>query len=234
MSDDGSGGSQPKVERMTDKYNLAGGDMPAELERRWSRDDPDKRSSIRELETYFNTAIVKSVLTDIGFAPSDYSAEEIYELLDDDDAPRDKRREIETWLEQHGYDPEEVTEDFVSFQTIYIYLRDIRGAESANQTKTPEEQREAAIDKVMSLKYRIEKTANNKLSSLRNAEILPDVEYNIRVSIEAECPKCHRRTPLVQLIKRGGCTCEEDVEADDDVDHRSDGGVASSSADQKC
>ena len=158
-------------------YGLDG--MAAELERRWTHEDDEKRSSVRELETEFNTAVVRSVFVDIGTAPPEYSAEEVYGLLSGD-GPAEDVAVVERWLEQHGYDPAAVADDFVSFQTIYNYLRDVRDAESPDTGATPEERREGAVEHLNNLRSRAERVSER----------------------------------IVQVIRRGGCVCRADGDAD--------------------
>lgn len=57
MTDANSGS---KIARVMEKYHLEG--MAADLEAKWTREDPDERYSLREFETHFNTAVVRSVL----------------------------------------------------------------------------------------------------------------------------------------------------------------------------
>jgi hypothetical protein len=212
MSEGSEGRPKRKIERVMERYGLE--DLGAELERRWTHDDPDRRSSVRELEAEFNAAVVRSVFVDVGTAPPEYSAEEVYELLRADDAPAEDAAVVETWLEQHGYDAEEVANDFVSFQSVYTYLREVRDAEAPDTEASAEERRESAVENLNGLKYRAEKVSERTIASLRNAGVLPDADYEPHISFEVECPACHRRTPLVQVVRRGGCVCQiEDADA---------------------
>lgn len=215
-------GRLPKVLKSSQKYGLEG--VGADLERKWTRDDRSERYSIRELATYLNSAIVKQVFKDIGHAPPEMNAEEVYKLLTDDDAPQEDVEFILTWLRQNGVDPDELVSDFVSYHTVFNYLREVRGVESPDKKPSdPSEKKENAISRVKRLQRRLEDVSEKTVETLKNNGVVPDRDFSIRVNIRVECPNCGRTTSLIEFFRKEGCKCDtEDGDGPDD-DVRTDG-----------
>lgn len=215
-------GRDPKIVKSMKKYGLDG--MGDDLERKWTQKDRSERYSIRELATYFNSAIVEQVFKDIGHAPAEIDAEEAYELLHDDDAPQEDVEFIRTWLRQNGVDPDELTSDFVSYHTVFNYLREVRDVESPDKKSSdPSGQKENAISRIKRLQRRLETISEGSLRTLRNNEIVPDRDFSIRVNIRVECPNCGRTTSIIKFLRKEGCKCDTDESDEPDGDARTDG-----------
>lgn len=215
---DGESGS--KIARVMEKYDLDG--MAADLEAKWTREDPDERYSLRELETHFNTAIVRSVFNRLGAVPAEYSAEEVYEILSADDANVADETFLRTWLDERGVDPDELAADFLSYQSIYNYLREERSVESPATTEyTPEERKQQGIERVDRLKRRAEKVCEKWISVLQRVDVLPEKELTVRIVFQVECPDCGTRSSITTYMYQGDCpVCSTDENAA--PEHRSD------------
>lgn len=194
----------PKIVRLMEKYDLDG--MAADLEAKWTREDGDSRYSIRELETYFNTAIVKSVFNRIGAVPVEYGAEEVYEILSSDDANVADETFLRTWFEERGVDPDELGGDFLSYHSIYVYLRERRGVNPPDTPEhSPEEEKQQNIDRMDRLERRVENVCKTTISTLQRANILPDKDFTVRISFQVECPECMTRSSITTYIYNEDC-----------------------------
>lgn len=196
--------SQPKIVRLIETYDLD--EMAVDLEAKWTRDDQHSRYSIRDLETYFNTAIVKSVFNRVGAVPADYSAEEVYEILTSDDANVADVTFLRTWFDERGVDPDELTEDFLSYHSIYVYLREERGANPPDTPESsPEEVKQQSIDRIDRLERRVEKVCEKTISTLQKADVIPTGALTVRISFDVECPECMTRSSITTYIYHEGC-----------------------------
>lgn len=185
-------------------YELDG--MGADLEAKWTREGRDSRYSIRDLETYFNTAIVRSVFNKVGAVPAEYSAEEVYEILSSGDTKIADEKFLRTWLEERDVDPNDLAEDFLSYHSIYVYLSEKRGVNPPDTPEyTPEEEKQQWIDRMDRLKRRVEKVCENSITTLQKAEVLPDNDLTFRISFHVECPECMTRSSITTYIYNEGC-----------------------------
>lgn len=198
------GRSDPKIVRLIDKYDL--NEMAMDLEAKWTRRDQQSRYSIRDLETYFNTAIIKSVFNKVGAVPSDFSAEEVYEILSSDDANIADLEFLRTWFEERGVDPQELAEDFLSYHSIYVYLSEKRGVNPPDTLESsPEEVKQQSIDRIDRLNRRVQKVCEKTISTLQNADVLPSGDLPVRVSFDVECPECMTRSSITTYMYHEGC-----------------------------
>lgn len=194
----------PKIIRLIDKYDLEG--MESDLEAKWTRKGSESRYSIRDLETYFNQAIVQSVFNKIGAVPTDYSAQKVYEILSSDDVSVADETYLRTWFEERGIDPDELATDFLSYHSIYVYLREKRGVNPPDTPDTsPEEEKQQGIDRMDRLNRRVEKVCEKTISTLQNTDVLPEGDLTFRINFHVECPECMTRSSITTYIYNEGC-----------------------------
>ncbi|WP_254764520.1 rod-determining factor RdfA [Natrinema marinum] len=207
MTADSSGGRRTKVERVIDEYGLE--EWGDRLEAEWTGDGTE-RTSLRDLATAFNQAVLRAAVRDAGASVLDTDIESLYRTLtDDDDVSRSdavrKRRE----LERSGVDIEDVRSDFVTHQTIYTYLTNVRDA------SLPEEDTEDRVDRkketVQRLAGRTQVITESTLAELSNAGELTDREYEVFVDVRTICGNCGADYPIADLLDRGGCDCDVDT-----------------------
>jgi hypothetical protein len=201
--------TRSKVGRIIQEYDLEG--MGEELERRWLGDGYD-RLSLRDLADHFNRAVLRRAMLDAGMDPLAGEAENVYELLDDDDVTEGERAQVTNRLERAGVDVEEVQSDFVSHQAVHTYLRKYRGAERPDASD--EERLERTLGTVRRLESRTVAVVENSLDTLKNAGALAVGSFDVFVDVRVFCSDCGRQYDVVDLLERGGCDCET-VETDD-------------------
>lgn len=203
MTDDSSGRRRTKVERVIDEYDLEGwGDR---LEAEWIGDGTE-RTSLRDLATEFNQAVLRAAMKNAGASVLDTDIESLYRTLTDDDISRSdtvrKRRE----LERSGVDIDDVRSDFVTHQTIYTYLTNVRDA------TLPEEDTEDRIERkketVQRLAGRTQVVTESTLEELGNAAEISDRDYEVFVDVRAICGNCGADYLIAELLDQGGCDCD--------------------------
>ncbi|SEV85310.1 rod-determining factor RdfA [Natrinema salifodinae] len=203
MTDDSSGGRRTKVERVIDEYDLDGwGDR---LEAEWIGDGTE-RTSLRDLATEFNKAVLRAAVRETGGTALDSDIESLYRTLTDDDVSRSEAVRKRRDLERAGVDVERVESDFVTHQTIHTYLTNVREA------SLPEEDGEDRIERktetVQRLAGRTQVVTESTLEELGNAGEIADRDYEVFVDVRVICNECGADYPVADLLDQGGCDCQ--------------------------
>lgn len=192
-----------KVARLIETYELEPdlGDLLAEL---WTADD-GRRESLRSLADRFNKRLLEAAMEDTGMSTLDGEVTNIYRLLTDDSVSSGNRTEAQQRLTQAGVDIENLERDFVSYQAIRSYLKDIRGLEYKSKTDTTRV--DTAIETLQRLKARTTSVTQNSLEQLRKTDRITLGEFYLFVEITVHCEDCQTQYGVVELLRNGGCTC---------------------------
>lgn len=191
-----------KVARVIDDYGLAGwGDR---LEREWLGDGGD-RTSLRDLATQFNQAVLETALQEAGETVVEYDVASTYRVLTDDGVSNADTLRKERELERAGLDVEDLRRDFVTHQAIHSYLTEYREAEFGDRSVDPDRK----VETLERLEGRTTAVAESTLDALIDAEELTSREYELFVEIRTVCEACGTDYALVDLIRKGGCQCEQ-------------------------
>lgn len=186
-----------KIGRNTEKYDLDRLDERLLTER-------EEGASLRALERVVNTAILRTTLrTADREIVGDVSS--FYGKLTDDDASAGERTEVREWLSLAGIDPEELTGDFVSYQTVRTHLRECLDVETNRRQSLSVSDAEGTIEWARSRSEGIVERTFERLN--RSGEFDADaisVDHVIRVT----CTNCERSYPVDTFLDRGGCHCE--------------------------
>ncbi|MFC5368982.1 rod-determining factor RdfA [Salinirubrum litoreum] len=181
MSSDDSDGDRPpsKVVRVIEAYGLTG--LGEDLETRWL-DTGEEGLSTRQLADYFNKHVLERAVGDSDLSLLDTEVDRLYEQLTSDDVSAGLRTRTERRLAQNGVDVDRVRDDFVSHQSIHTYLR--RHREVEQPTKTAEERRENALERVQKLQDRTAAVTGDAIESLQREELVPAGEIDVIVDIQ--------------------------------------------------
>lgn len=173
------GGSKSKITRIINKYELDG--LGAELETRWLATD-ESGMSLRELAEYFNKQVLEAALqqSDLSLLDTDINA--VYSRLADESVSAGERTRMERRLDRSGMDVNAVTSDFVTHQTVYIYLREHR--EVSQPEEDPEEKRAKAVERIQKLQNRTAAVTEKTLESLQYNDLIPDGEFDVIVDVQ--------------------------------------------------
>jgi len=202
----GSSGANTKVARVIREYDLDG--MGARLETAWVG-ETGERTSLRDLADEFNEAVLEAALRETGVSSLNVSVSDTYESLRGDSGPsvtRARRR-----LEREGIDVNAVTEDFVTHQAIHTYLTQER---DASLPARDDDMADRKVETIEKLQGRVSAVAESAISSLANAGELDRDDYDVLVDVRAVCHNCGADAPVGELIRRGGCSCAEEFDAD--------------------
>jgi hypothetical protein len=198
----GSNSTESKVERVLEKYGLP--DAGAELELRWTRDED--RWSLRDLADWFNKQVLAQAMTDAGMQPIDGEVDNHYRLLIGDEVSEGDRIQLQRRLEQAGLDVDDVLADFVTYQAIRTYLKDVRNATYDAGAKTTPDAVQQRLDRLVG---RSSSVAADQLERLRRNDALRVDDFRILVTLQVYCEGCNSQYEIGELIEQGGCDCSE-------------------------
>ncbi|MFC6993422.1 rod-determining factor RdfA [Haladaptatus sp. GCM10025707] len=197
-----SSGRRSKVERQLETYDLT--HLAGELERSWNGTGGTQQRSLRELATYFNTAMLESAMTEAGMQTLEGDVETAYRLLTDEEASSGDRLRLRRRLQRDGVDVDQLERDFVSYQAIRTFLTKYRGVEYESDDENRLERTNQSLQK---LRGRTETVTQSKLSQLATSEDLTLGEFRVMVSVRVFCEDCGGQFELGELLGRGGCDC---------------------------
>lgn len=196
-------GRQTKVGSLIEEYDLQG--FGAELERLWTAEE--NRRSLRDLAEYFNKELLTQALEAASVQPLDGEVENTYRLLTDDEVSSAETTRIKRRLERDGVDVESLLDDFVTYQAIRTYLKDHRDAEYTPDETDPLKREETNLQK---LRGRMVSVTEGKMEQLRESGDLTLGEFRTLADIQVICEGCNTQFDVVELLKRGGCHCQEE------------------------
>jgi len=195
-----------KVERLLEEYGLDGfGD---ELVESWTADG-DERKSLRQLAREFNVTLVDARLESEGVTHFDTDGSAIYDALANDESERD-RATVEGRLERAGIDVESLEKDFVTYQAIRSYVKDVRDAEY--ETATDEEHIEKQKNTIQRLVSRATSVTEEKLARLRDTDRITLGDFRLIVDFQVYCRDCETQKTVAALLNDRGCDCESESE----------------------
>lgn len=194
---------ESKVDRVSEKYGLHS--MDQELAARWTRSVD--RFSLRDLAEYYNVRVLESAMDGADITPLDGDAENVYRLLTDDDVSRGNRTQAERHLERNGIDADELTADFVSYQTINRHLKNVLEVEYPDDDEPVDP--ETAAQRIFALGNRTKAVTENTIDQLRSRGDVADGDYQVLVDISVTCYRCGQQSSVREFVDRNGCRCDE-------------------------
>jgi len=192
-----------KIDQAIEKYGLK--EMDKELEKRWLGVDGDQEST-RDLADFFNKTVLKEAVDQSETFTLSGNIDEVYRTLTDGDET--DATLVRSRLEQSGIDVEAVTNNFVSHQTVYRYLKDIREVERPDQSS--EDKKENAIETIQRLRGRTTAVTERTIDNLKKTDILSVGEFSVLNDLQVLCESCGRSYDVSTFLERGGCECQSD------------------------
>lgn len=179
-------------------------DVDERLRERWA-----DGSSLRDLETYYNEAVLRSAMASAGMDTLDGEAANLYRLLTADEVSPGQRVDAEARLDRNGLDPSEVTGDFVSYQTVRTHLNECLDVDTGRNTRLTVDE---ARDTVLKLLSRTESVAERTVERLTESGTVTVEAPSVTVSLRVACSECGDERAFTRLLERGGCSCRLDAE----------------------
>jgi hypothetical protein len=160
--------------------------------------------SLRDLDRYFNEAVLRSAMESAGMDTLPGEQSYLYRLLTDDEVGAGKRVDAESRLRRAGQDPSSVTGDFVSYQTVRAHLNDCLDVETTREAHLAVGEARNTGAKLLSRTESITRRTSERLARQGSVTITaPSVTVSLRVA----CSECNHEYTFSQLLERGGCSC---------------------------
>jgi hypothetical protein len=194
-----------KVDRAIERWDLT--DIGDELESRWLGEGREDHS-LRELSTYFNKQILTAALTEAGTVPLEGEVDNYHTLFTSEDVARADVLQAEQRLTQMGADPEEVRDSFVSHQTLYRYLTNVRAVEKESDTESFEDVVESTRRTNDRLTNRLKAVVEQSLHTLAGRSGFNLGEFDVYVDVQIACADCGTSRTLKQILDHRGCDCQ--------------------------
>lgn len=203
---DGGTRRQQKVARLIEEYELD--NLGAEMERLWTAES-DERRSLRDLAEIFNQKLLEKEMVDAGLETLDGEVQNFYRLLTGSDVRKADQMRTQRRLEREGLDVDALIKDFVTYQAIRNYLKEVRGAEFTPNKQDPLERETENIQK---LRGRVASVTEGKLELLREGNHLKIGTFRTFVDTNVICEDCGSQYEITELLDRGRCNCEQSHE----------------------
>lgn len=194
-----------KVGKLIERYefNDAFGER---LEAYWLGDGTE-RKSLRDLADLFNREVLTTAMEEAGMDPLDGEVENTYRLLTSEDVSSGVRTEARKRLERHGVDIDRIESDFVTYQAIRTYLRDVRDA--TYEKPSAEDRIESVDETIKRLQSRTVSVTQEKLGQLAETEQVELGQFRILLDLQVFCEDCGTQYEVGELLERGGCNCSD-------------------------
>lgn len=192
-----------KIDRVCRAYDIHDADERLRYRHQKNKD------SLRDLEAFLNTRILRQAMEEAGMSVLDGEADQYYHALvaGEDGESVYARSQVETILRDAGVDVAQVQQDFVSYRTVKTHLNDCLGL-STSRLSQPDPGNDR--DTIAKLSNRIKQVADKALTRLRSHGIVQITEPRVTVDVTVRCGGCGRRHDLLQFLTvQQTCPCLE-------------------------
>lgn len=203
MAGDEDRNNECKVGRILSKYDF--GEYDETLQEEWLA---ETGASLRELETGFNQQVLKRAMEEAGESPLEGEVENIYRLLTDDDVSAGTQIQTKNRLRKLGIDVDDLTDDFVSYQSINRHLQQCRGLSKDTQSPSPQKLR----SRIFSLESRTASVTESTLEQLRRHGELNVSDPSVFVELNVVCEVCGTIMSVESALAGEVCDCDDDAE----------------------
>jgi hypothetical protein len=196
-------GQMTKVERLIEQYDL-GEAFGGRLEAAWLGEGVE-RQSLRDLANMVNCELLTATMEEAGMPVLDGEVQNIYRLLTDNEVSSGMRTDARRRLDRNGVDVESLEQDFVSYQAVRTYLKDVRGAQYDDSSDG--DRAKTVAESVRRLRSRTVSVAEKNLKQLRNTDHITLGDSHVFVDITVLCQDCSSQYSYDELLERNGCDC---------------------------
>lgn len=186
-----------KIGRSAEKYGVRGLDSELIRERR------DREASLRDLASYVNTRLLEAAIEEAGADVAGDPAS-VYAALTDDDIRTARRVTVTDQLTSVGIETEELTSDFVSYQSVRHHFRNCLDMDTSHRgIETVQEGREV----LERARQRAENVIGRTLARLGRTDALDTGELAVTVTVTIACEDCDNVYRPGELLDHGQCEC---------------------------
>ncbi|WP_458209900.1 rod-determining factor RdfA [Haladaptatus sp. NG-SE-30] len=193
-----------KVPHVAAQYGIQA--IEDDLAESWTQEDDPM--SLRDLAGYFNRRMLRAAMESAEMQPLEGEVENTYQLLTDEDVSSGVYTETRRKLESNGIDVDQVESDFVSYQAVRTYLRNVRNVERERDTDA--ERVESVADSIMQLQNRTIAVTAEKLDQLDRTDRIDLGDFRVFLDASVFCEDCKTQYDVAEVLEQGGCQCESD------------------------
>jgi hypothetical protein len=187
-----------KVDYVSQKHDLK------QLDDRIRRRRENEDYSLRDLETYVNSRVLRAAMERAGMSVLEGRAEDYYERLANEEEDSLKHKEARRHLRDAGVAVDEVMDDFVCYQTVRKHLNECLGI-STSEEYEPDLRK--SRNQIGAMKARAESVVHTEVDRLWRHGVLAIGEPDVIVSVKVRCSECGRVYSPATLFDNQGCTC---------------------------
>lgn len=189
---------------MIREYELTG--LGGELKAYWTGEGVE-RMSLRDLADYFNRELLEVKMERVGMSLLNNDVETIYRNLTDESVSAGVRTDTENKLSERGLDPDQLTREFVSYQTIRTYLKEYQDAEYTHLSD--EEKIEKDRRMIDRLTTRSQSVATDRINKLISTDRISSSDFEVFANIEVLCQDCGTQYSIDDYLDQRGCDCQQ-------------------------
>lgn len=174
-------------------------------------------TSLRALADFVNQSILASAIDldgdelventeAFGALDREEAIKSIYQVLADETASSEKRARVETRLEQYGIDLDSVRSAWVTHPTVRTHLRECLDIDTSQTSNlVPDD----GLQTIQWARSRCVSIVERTLERLVKAGHLSITDTDISLSIHVTCTVCEQTYRPTDLVRRGGCACDQ-------------------------
>lgn len=205
MAGEGNADELCKVGRVLSKYDFE--EYDEELQREWLAENG---ASLRDLESRFNQHVLRRAMERAGENPLNGEVENVYRLLTDDDVSAGEYTQAKNRLRKLGIDFDELTDDFVSYQSINRHLQQCRNV--TKDSRKPSASPQKLRSRIFSLESRTANVTESTLEQLRRHDELNVSDPSVFVELNVVCEICGAIMNVEDALAGKACDCADDSE----------------------
>jgi hypothetical protein len=164
--------------------------------------------SVREITDEFNKRVLEDSLSQAGMVPLEGEIQNIYQLLSNEENDSAASIQARDKLNAADIDTDGVENDFVSHQTMYRFLKNVRGVQKENSAPSIEDKKRSAKNAVQKLQGRLRTVIRSNLDDLSKRDGFHLGEFDVTISVTISCRNCGVSKNLLSIMDENGCDCD--------------------------
>ena len=195
-----------KVDYVSQKHGLE------QLDDRIRRRRENEDYSLRDLETYVNSRVLRAAMERADMTVLEGRAEDYYNRLANKEEDSLKHKEARRHLRDAGVAVDEVLDDFVCYQTVRKHLNECL---SIPTSEDYEPDLRKSRNQIGAMKSRAEAVVHTEIDRLWRHDALAIGEPDVIVSVKIRCSECGRVYSPATIFDKRGCECNSTVKQSD-------------------
>lgn len=203
--EDVSGRCDCKLGSVMTRYSIE--DLNEDIVNRWMGEGAD-RMSLRELADFFNIQVLRAAIRESELQLVDQEVETIHTLLTDSDVSDGTRQQVRSQLEAGSIDPDSLTDNFVSYQTVNRHLKKCHSVKRDAEPEPDEQHVRRRVQYIYALENELDAVTNDILEQLDTTGRISLSDFETTIDVQVRCSNCGAHHNVVDIVENQGCLCE--------------------------